>query len=281
MNRPVISVGSPLHTSVGPLRVAQPLPTHDIDYLDPFVLLHHAGPQAVVAGADEHRIDPHPHRGFAPVTFVYDGAVLHRDSLGNESIVRAEGVQWINAAKGIVHSEGPAAELRRDGGNLELIQLWVNVPRATKMIEPSYQELTPDRIPLVEHSGVRLRVVSGSACGVVGPAVTQSPVTSVMAWLEPGASVQWNVADPTAAVYILGGTVLIGGRAITTGYLAVLGEGSQVTIEATETSRLLLLSGQPLNEPVATGGPFVMNTKQEVYQAFMDYQNGHMGVLTS
>lgn len=281
MLRPVKSIGNPLYTSVGPLRVAQPLPTHDIDYLDPFVLLHHAGPQDVVAGADEHRIDPHPHRGFAPVTFVYDGAVLHRDSLGNESIVRAEGVQWINAAKGIVHSEGPAPELRRDGGTLELIQLWVNVPRSTKMMDASYQELSPERIPLVELPGVRLRVVSGAAFGAVGPAITQSPVTSVMMWMEAGASLHWDVTDPTAAVYVLGGTVLIGGLVTNAGHLAVLGEGSGVTMEAQEGARLLLLAGQPLNEPVATGGPFVMNTKQEVYQAFMDYQSGLMGVLAS
>jgi quercetin 2,3-dioxygenase len=279
MERYIIAVGNPLHTSVGPLSVAQPLPGHEVDYLDPFVLLHHAGPQDVIAGAEEHRIEPHPHRGFAPVTFVFEGAVLHRDSLGNESIVRSGEVQWINAARGIVHSEGPAPELGRDGGRLELIQLWVNVPQSTKMIEPSYQELSSDRLPEVSLDGVRLRIVSGTAFGVTGPAITQSPVTSVMAWMEQGSSVTWNVDDPTAAVYVLGGSVLIGGQGTTVGHLAVLGEGTEVTITAEENSRLLLLAGKPLQEPIVTGGPFVMNTRLEVYQAFMDYQNGLMGTL--
>jgi len=267
--------------------VAQPLPSDTVNYADPFVLLHHAGPQTIVAGAKEHRIDPHPHRGFAPVTFVYRGAVLHRDSLGNESIVGPGEVQWINAASGIVHSEGPAPDLRRTGGDLELIQLWVNLPAAHKMDPPSYQELSSPLIPVVRHDGVTLRVVAGTLESEAGPAVTQSPVTAIMAELETESTYQWAVDDETALVYVLGGSIRVDDTTVRSRELAILGPGTVVSLAAlegggqngTEPVSLLLLAGQPLREPLATGGPFVMNTRLEIYNAFMDFQEGKMGTL--
>lgn len=285
--RQVTRISTSLMTSVGPLSVAQPLPSDTVNYADPFVLLHHAGPQTIVAGAEEHRIDPHPHRGFAPVTFVYRGAVLHRDSLGNESIVGPGEVQWINAASGIVHSEGPAPDLRKTGGALELIQLWVNLPAAHKMDPPSYQELSSPLIPVVRHQGVTLRVVAGTLEAEAGPAVTQSPVTAIMAELETESSYQWADDDETALVYVLGGTIRVDDTTVRSRELAILGPGTVVSIAAVEGSgtnssepiSLLLLAGQPLREPLATGGPFVMNTRLEIYNAFMDFQEGKMGTL--
>ncbi len=137
-------------TSVGPLSVAQPLPAPTLRGADPFILLHHAGPQVFEAGTEAHRIEPHPHRGFEPVTFVYKGAVLHKDTMGNEGSISAGEVQWITSGSGILHSEGPTEELQQSGGELELIQLWVNLPAAKKMMAPAYQELHADHIPVLQ-----------------------------------------------------------------------------------------------------------------------------------
>ena len=182
MQRPVRIITHSLMTGVGPLRVAQPLPVHALRNVDPFILLHHAGPQAFEAGGAVHRIDPHPHRGFEPVTFVFKGSVLHRDSLGNEGTIHGGEVQWITSGSGIIHSEGPTAELQQAGGELELIQLWVNLPADKKMMTPMYQELRREQMARVTvlDGALDLELVSGSYMGHVGPATTQSPVLTAM-----------------------------------------------------------------------------------------------------
>lgn len=282
-SRPITHTASAMLTSVGPLSVAQTLPSEGLRYADPFVLLHHAGPQHIQASAEAHRIDPHPHRGFAPVTFVYQGSVLHRDSLGNESIVGPGEVQWIDAAQGIIHSEGPAPALQQEGGVLELVQLWVNVPRHAKMIAPSYQELGSNRIADVIEGGSRLRVVSGTVNGHSGPANTHSAVHTAMMWLEEGADFHWHVDSPTCLIYVLGGEVRVSNsgveQAVHERSLVVFGAGDNVSLTASQQSRILLLAAEPLNEPMIAGGPFVMNSRAEIFQAFDDYQHGKMGSL--
>jgi redox-sensitive bicupin YhaK (pirin superfamily) len=282
--RSILHIASSSRHHVGPLSVAQPLPSDGLRYADPFVLLHHAGPQQFEASQAGARIDPHPHRGFSPVTFVYQGAVLHHDSLGNSSVVGPGEVQWIDAGNGIIHSEGPAPSMQEQGGALELIQLWVNVPASAKALPARYQELPSEK--LVEHTfhGGRIRVVAGAVNGLHGPAQTFSDVAAAMLWLDQGAAFEWQAALPTCLVYVLGGSVHVWDgedrRRIAAQHLVVLSEGSGVRLEAEEESRLLLLEATPLGEPMVAGGPFVMNTNREVYQAFVDYQEGKMGELT-
>ncbi|HBB25477.1 MAG TPA: hypothetical protein DCZ59_04360, partial [Bacteroidetes bacterium] len=273
-----------LLTNVGPLNVKQPLPVAALRDADPFILLHHAGPQPVEPGVFHGRVDPHPHRGFEPVSFVYRGSLLHRDSLGNEGSISAGEVQWITSGRGIIHSEGPSEELLRQGGELEIIQLWINLPAAKKMMEPAYQEIHRDAIPVVKILGDagELRLVAGELNGVRGPATTQSPLMAAMGHIAKGASGELTVpAMPTLLLYVLGGALRVNGEHIVERHkLVVFAElGESISLEAIEPTDILLLSGKPLEEPMVAYGPFVMNTEDEIRQAFLDFRQGAMGRL--
>lgn len=284
MRRSVRLVTSSLHTGVGPLRVAQPLPTHALRDADPFVLLHHAGPQQFKAGETASRIEPHPHRGFEPVTFVYRGSVLHRDSLGNAGSIGAGEVQWITSGSGMLHSEGPTPDLLEQGGDLELIQLWINLPSANKMMTPAYQELRRDMIPTVDmpNGHVTLSIVSGRYGDVYGPATTQTPITTIMASMRAGGSeILQSLSEQRLLVYVLGGSVRLNGEHVVgRQQLAVFHDGQgMVDIDVLEDGAMLILCGDPIGEPIATYGPFVMNTDDELRAALRDYTAGKFGVL--
>ncbi len=284
MQRSLSIITDSLITGVGPLRVAQPLPVHALRTADPFLLLHHAGPQTFETGGHAQRIEPHPHRGFEPVTFVYRGSVLHRDSLGNEGTIGAGEVQWITSGSGIVHSEGPTEEVQQQGGELELIQLWINLPSAKKMMAPAYQELHRNAIPQIDALGgaLNLRVVAGTYGGVTGPAVTQSPMTVAMGTFTAGGSGSMDAtAFESVLLYVLNGSVRINGEhRVDRHRLAMFNStGSTIEIETLEEGSLLFLAGEPLREPVAMHGPFVMNTDEELRVAFRDYAGGKMGTL--
>ena len=286
MQRSVRIIASSLHTGVGPLRVAQPLPVHALRHLDPFILLHHAGPQTFDAHGEVHRIDPHPHRGFEPVTFVYRGSVHHKDSLGNDGTIQAGEVQWITSGSGIIHSEGPTAELQQSGGEIELIQLWVNLPARDKMMTPRYQELHASTIPTVSLYGDALNfaVVSGELLGVQGPAETRSKVITAMGRFTAGLNGQVSSLDSsTLAIYVLNGSLIINGehRVERHQLVAFNNDGDTIELRCEQPGDMLLLAGEPLNEPIAQYGPFVMNTEEELQQAVEDYHNGVMGSLDS
>jgi len=284
MQRSIRLVTSSLHTGVGPLRVAQPLPTHALRNADPFILLHHAGPQQFEAGGQAQRIDPHPHRGFEPVTFVFQGSVLHRDSLGNAGTIGADEVQWITSGSGILHSEGPTADLMERGGELELIQLWVNLPASKKMMQPGYQELRRDDIPVVPmpNGHITLRVVAGTYGTVSGPAVTQTPITAIMARMRAGGKeVLMDLRERRLLIYVLGGSVrLSGDHVVAKQQLAICHDGfGELDIEVLEDGAMLIMAGEPIGEPIATYGPFVMNTDEELREAVRDFSAGTFGVL--
>lgn len=284
MQRPLRIVTHSLMTGVGPLRVAQPLPVHALRNVDPFILLHHAGPQTFEAGGAVHRIDPHPHRGFEPVTFVYKGSVLHRDSLGNEGTIHAGEVQWITSGSGIIHSEGPTAEVQQTGGELELIQLWVNLPASKKMMTPMYQELRREHMARVTvlDGALDLELVSGSYLDHVGPAETQSPVLTAMGHFRAAPATTLAVpAYEQVAIYVLNGKLRINGEHIVERHSLVAFEstGDTIDIEPLTDGSLLLLAGEPLREPIAMYGPFVMNTEQQLHEAMHDYSIGKFGVL--
>ena len=260
-------------------------PSNDLDQvLSPFLMLDYAGPHYFSPTDQPRGVGEHPHRGFETVTIVYDGVVAHRDSAGNAGVIGPGDVQWMTAASGIVHEELHEKEFARTGGTLHAIQLWVNLPKAHKMSQPGYQTLLNADIPEVElpGGGGRLRIIAGEYAGVRGPARTFTDVHLYDVRLRAGSRTDLTVpARYNGALFVLQGTVeLNGSHWVTEAGLAIYsGEGTGLTVESEEDSHLLVLSGEPIQEPIARYGPFVMNTKEELVQAMQDYQAGRMGHL--
>ena len=279
-------IGRSDFVNMGPIKLRQPIPTQDIDGIDPFVLLHHYGPYPINEFNNPFDLGPHPHRGFEPVTFLIQGEQLHRDSLGNESIVQAGDVQWTTAGRGIMHAEGPTKEFVKKGGTLEGIQLWLNLPAEKKMIPAAYQHAKREdfRIVSSEDEKINVQVVAGELHGTYGRIATQTPVNAYMI----GASKEgtMNIAIPKehqSVLYLLKGEVLVNNEislAINDNQLVWFEQdGEGFSIEATADSMLLFLSGTPHNEKVTSWGPYVMNTQTEIMEALRDFQDGKMGFL--
>jgi redox-sensitive bicupin YhaK (pirin superfamily) len=266
---------------MGPMRVKQPLPSVGLEQLSPFILLHHAGPDFYEPGKYQTRLGPHPHRGFEPVTFLFSGKAHHRDSMGNKGDLQSGGVQWMTAGSGIIHSEGPSDAFREEGGTLELIQLWVNLPRANKMTAPKYQDLPAEAIPEINEGGFKIKLVSGAYKDYNGPANTFTPILSMMLSCEREAELFIPMpASYNALVYVLDGTVKQESENIDKLNMIVYQhDGDGIQLKATQGSRLLLLAGEPIHEPIYSYGPFVMNYPAEIKQAILDYESGKMGSL--
>ena len=284
--RRIDAVTEAVPVNMGGLRVRQPLPQGAIDQIDPFLLLHHAHWHLAGGSRPEHEgVPPHPHRGFEPVTFIYRGGVHHRDTLGNDSVVYAGGVQWMTAGRGVVHSERPPRELAENGGAQEIIQLWINLPARHKLVAPRYQHLAAEATPTVtsEDGRVTVQVVAGALDGTAGPIETYSPMTALNATFEAGGAYFFPLPPGhNAFAYLLDGHARFNDARDVPGlHLAALSpDGDGVLIAATEPTRVLLMAGAPLGEPVAASGPFVMNTSAELFEAMRDYQTGAMGTLT-
>lgn len=263
-------------------KVRQPLPHKDFRFANPFIVLHHMGPQTIAPGG-EFRIHPHPHRGFSPVTFQLQGEGYHMDNAGHEEIIRAGDVQWMFAGKGLLHSEGPTAELLKAGGTQELIQIWVNVPAAHKWDEPSYQSATKAMQPQVlKQDGVNLRLASGAYEGQTGPLKSFTPVISIIGEIEKGKRVQFTaIPGYWTLLYVAKGAVTINAETIDIHNLVVFEKGNEeIIITAEQDAQILILSALPIDEPVAAIDNFVMNTKEETHQAIEDYKNGLFGTLS-
>lgn len=270
---------SPAEPAPG-LAVMRPLPGPDIDRLGPFLLLDHFGPKQVAPG-DYGGLNPHPHRGFETVTLILEGAMEHLDSSGGHGVIRPGGVQWMTAASGIVHAEYHEREFARIGGTLHGIQLWVNLPARFKMVPPEYQDLPAERIPIVVTGGARVRVISGELLGAHGPARTYTPVTLAHLTMTEGAHVRLPLPTQQAAgIYAIRGSGTAGGRPFRAMTLIEFeNAGDTIALSATEPADLLLLAGEPIDEPVVAWGPFVMNTAEEIVQARKDFAAGRMGTL--
>jgi len=268
---------------MGPMRVKQPLPATNLRQVSPFLLLHHAGPDYHTPNGKQPRLSPHPHRGFEPVTFLFQGKIHHKDSLGNEGLLNAGDVQWMTSGKGIIHSEGPSAAFAAEGGNFELIQLWVNLPRKDKMTEPKYQHLTKETMPVLQEKGLTMQLVAGEYKGQIGAASTFSPILAMMVHFEAGAKTFFEIPTSYNAVaYVLDGTIKSDEATIEKLHMATFDQtGEGIDFEAITDGKLLLLAGEPINEPMSTYGPFVMNSPAELKQAIEDYEMGLMGVLES
>lgn len=265
--------------------VRQPFPTQQIDQIDPFLLLHHAKVK-FREGSNPLRVGvgPHPHRGFSPVTFVYAGGVHHRDSRGNNSVVYTGGTQWMHAGRGIMHSERPDKELAKNGGVMEIIQLWVNVPQINKMDQPAYFPLHAEDTPtwIAEDNGTKVMVVAGRFKDVIGKIKTYTPINTWRVSMKAGAQLEFHLpSDHQAFFYLLHGELKLKGYGMVEEknviYFNQDGEGFDIS--ATTESEILVMSGLPINEPVKQYGPYVMNSQTEIMEAIRDYQMGKMGIL--
>ncbi|WP_394754504.1 pirin family protein [Crenothrix sp.] len=253
--------------------------------LTPFLLLDYAGPIKFPPTTARLGVGEHPHRGFETVTIVYEGEVEHRDSSGGGGHIGPGDVQWMTAASGIVHEEFHGRDFARRGGAFEMVQLWVNLPSKYKMAAPHYQGILSSEIPVVTlpNNQGTVRVIAGEFDGVKGPAKTYTPVHVWDVRLASDQLIDLAIPDGyTTAVVVLKGVVRINGsEPIETAQLGLFErEGDSIRIDCTDNATLLLLSGEPIDEPIAGSGPFVMNTTQEIRQAIADYQNGKMGRLS-
>ncbi len=253
--------------------------------INPFLMLDYAGPSYFEPSKRTHGVGQHPHRGFETVTIAYQGSVSHRDSAGNSGTIYPGDVQWMTAASGVVHEEMHAKEFAENGGIFEMVQLWVNLPKAVKMSAPRYQGITKEQIPTVTlGASGEARIIAGELDGVKGPATTFSPINVFDVRLKAGAATKLSLPDGhNAAVILLKGDVVLNGSAVLQGAARIAtlsADGEGIAIELKEESTLLILSGEPIDEPVASYGPFVMNTQEELVQAFQDYKSGRMGHLS-
>lgn len=278
-------VTSPL-VNMGPIRLRQPLPTQGLENVDPFILLHHYGPYAISEFNNPFDLGPHPHRGFEPITLLFKGEQFHRDSLGNEMTVKAGGVQWTTAGRGIIHAEAPTKEFVKRGGDLEGIQLWLNLPTKYKMMTPNYQHLEDEQIPKLfsEDKKVQLNIVAGHQKEVLGNITTQTEVNVFTAIAQEKGKIEIDIPKHhKSLIYLLEGEIVVNAKQVLKKgnhqMVTFNTDGDLIEFEATEKSTLLILSGAPINEKVTQYGPYVMNTQTEILEAMRDFQQGKMGYL--
>ena len=275
-NRHWVGDGFPVHGMFGY--------TGDTKAISPFLLLDYAAPTTFAPTEHRRGVGEHPHRGFETVTIVYDGEVEHRDSTGGGGVIGPGDVQWMTAGAGILHEEFHSAAYGKRGGAFEMAQLWVNLPARDKMAPAGYQAITNAQIPAValpEDSGV-VRLIAGEYDGHKGPARTFTPMNVWDVRIKPGKAVDLSQPEGwTVQVVVLAGTVQINGDTVLrAAQMATLGTAGQgVTIEANNDAKVLLLAGEPIDEPVVGYGPFVMNTREEIVKAIEDFNGGKFGKM--
>lgn len=252
---------------------------------DPFVMLDYAAPRHFEASLKPKGIGEHPHRGFETVTFAIQGEISHRDSGGGGGTIGAGEVQWMTAGSGLVHEEFFSESFTKAGGIMEMVQLWVNLPRKFKMTQPKYQGIEKSKIPKVQLAqGISAKVFAGELQGTKGPCSTFTQINVYELEIKKSEKFLLQLREATNTLcLLLRGNIAFDSEAVQQGELAVLSqEGSQIELYASgpeESSRLLVLNAEPINEPIVAHGPFVMNTKEEILQAIQDYQSGKMGRL--
>jgi len=278
------------------VRVRRAFPTQAIDYLDPFLLLDEMGPTDFRPHTAKGFPD-HPHKGFETVTYLLDGGMRHRDSAGNEGVLRPGDVQWMTAGRGIVHSEMPDPEFLKNGGLMHGFQLWVNLPRKDKLVPPRYQDLAADKVPTAQSPDglVKVKIIAGEALGVVAPIETHTEIMYLHFTLAPGASfVQPVPAGFNTMAYVINGMATFDAgdpgrvRRAEGGQLVIFDADDErspgsVSFNApvNESLELLLIGGRPIKEPIARYGPFVMSTKDEILEAVRQYQDGQLGEISA
>lgn len=279
MLKKIQSIHTAPETMMGPIKIRQAFPLRGIEQVSPFILLHHFD-FTYLPHENNFNVPPHPHRGFSPVTFLFEGSIEHEDSVGNKHVVYNNEVQWINAGRGIIHSEKADKAFVEKGGRSQGIQLWINTPKAEKMNPPSYQPITKNEIVLIEKEGVEFRLISGKYDDKKGPA--KSDVVTAMLRMKANSEFSLNFpADHNVTCYVLEGELNLNANQTIKQHDLVVFEQSEdeILLNAKADSKLLIMAGVPINEPLVTHGPFVMNSETEILEAMRDYQQGKMGFL--
>jgi redox-sensitive bicupin YhaK (pirin superfamily) len=281
--RNIKSITKAEKVNMGGIMIDQPLPNATTNQIDPFLLIHHWS--SILQGDQLQRevgVGPHPHRGFSPVTIILKGELHHRDSLGNDSIVSAGGVQWMNAGKGITHSERPSKKLAENGGHFEIIQFWINTPSELKMLPAKYLPQQKSEIPVYSpNDKVEMQILTGDYKGVKGPIPNQSPMLVSRLDMISGGQFELTIpAHQHTLIYQLDGSMQINNKETGAKSMTLFeNEDGVITLKAKQDTRMLLLSGTPIGEPIESYGPFVMNNTTEIMEAMRDAQMGKMGIL--
>jgi quercetin 2,3-dioxygenase len=265
---------------VGVNRIKQSLPTRNIRQVDPFLLVHHLLPVTIKPGEDI-RIPPHPHAGFEVMTYLMDGEFFHRDSRGHEVIAKGGDVNWMTSGNGIVHSEGPSSSFLQAGGNLELLQIWINLPSDKKTLPATFHHYDGKELPVIKTETGQLKVVLGEYDGKQSPVITQTPMFFYHISLKKGTLLTLPISDPyTSAIYVIDGKIKVLNQEVKATQLINFDiDGDQVVFSAMEDASLIAFGGLPIKEKVVSYGPFVMNSFEEIQQAIADYEMGKMGAL--
>ena len=266
--------------------VHRAFPNGSLREFDPFLLLDEMGPIEISPG-DAKGAPDHPHRGFETVTYMIDGVFEHKDSQGHSGKIKSGDVQWMTAGSGVIHSEMPEKEFVQKGGTLHGFQLWVNLPKKDKMMNPRYQELPSKKIPIVQRDGVQVKVIAGESMGEKAIIETRTPIMYLHFTIQPNAQIKQTIPlNYNAFAYIINGKGLFGDKQISAHSEQIIlfeQDGNEITIKASNDTLLpldvLLIAGIPLGEPIARYGPFVMNTEGEIKQAILDYNTGKMGKI--
>lgn len=258
------------------------MPSLSMQEMSPFIMLDYGAKHHFPPSVHPRGVDVHPHRGFETVTIAYKGRVAHHDSAGNSGVIGEGDVQWMTAASGVLHKEYHDASWSKQGGDFQMVQLWVNLPAKDKMSTPKYQEISNDKmmkVPVGADSYIEL--IAGEFQGNKGPANTFTPVHLSNAKLKAGAEAQYSFPSHyNSGVLVIEGEALVNGEAIPENhFVSFMHDGESIDLKALQDSIVLVLSGEPIKEPIAAHGPFVMNTREEIIQAFDDFQTGKFGYL--
>lgn len=266
---------------IADLETFSPMPTRDLQMIDPFLFLNHHGPQNYEPNNNGLPFGPHPHRGMETVTFILDGDIAHKDSGGHKSVIYSGGVQWMTAGSGLIHAEVSSDDFKKFGGDLEILQLWVNLPARIKMTEPAYRGLQQEDIPTVafDEGRVNARVVSGEFKGTKGAFETLTDITLATINFKEAGNLELDVPrEHNIFFYLIKGEVRVNRQSVKALHLVEFeNDDTALQVEALADSTVLFGHAAPFNEPVVARGPFVMNTMSEINQAYDDFQAGKLG----
>lgn len=267
---------------IADLATYSPMPTRSLEQIDPFIFLNHHGFQKYSPNNQGLPFGPHPHRGMETVTFIIEGDIVHQDSSGHESVIGPGGVQYMTAGSGLIHAEVSSSEFKKNGGDLEILQLWLNLPADKKMISPKYKGLQKEEIPTLEFDGVKVQQLFGEWNGTAGAFEENFPITMSTIYLEKGGKFEKSIPkDENIFFYIVRGALTVNGENVSFRNLVEFeNQTGAISVEATEDAILILGHALPFNEPVVAQGPFVMNTQEQIREAYADYQSGKFGTWT-
>lgn len=281
MMRAIKRIHKSEYRPIADLVTYSPMPTRDLNQIDPFIFLNHHGYQVYPPQNQGLPFGPHPHRGMETVTFIVAGDIVHKDSGGHESVITGGGVQYMTAGSGLIHAEVSSADFKKTGGELEILQLWLNLPSAKKMTAPRYQGLQENEINhfSLDSGKVKVQQLFGEWDRVFGSFDPSFPITMSTIYFQAGGKISKTISqDENIFCYVVRGTVKINGKEVNLRHLVEFeNKGTEINFEASEDSILILGHALPLNEPMIAQGPFVMNTEDEIRQAYQDYQSGKFG----